>query len=317
MKTVAVCICTYQRDDGLVRLLNEIREQSVPDGWKVQVRVVNNDPGVDRRVFSKLVCEVMPSAIVSFETRQNIAHARNACLALGSADAYAFIDDDERPSVCWLSSLLVRLEDPSIDAVFGPVLGVQGGAAPRWLEKTGAFDKLGPDHDNDIHWNQTRTSSTLVRGSLIGIGGELFDPAFGQSGGSDTELFRRLELGGARFVHERKAFVYEENDPCRCRPRAVVRRRYQAGVVYGRMMFREQSEGALLHVLSRVGWGILELCVGSALMCVGKPAIAFRGICRAVGAVGCWRGRNPEYRVVRYLSKPIVLRASSPCASRC
>ncbi len=303
MKTVAVCICSYQREIGLARLLKGLKGQPTPQGWETQIRVVSNDPDVDRGRFEECVHRVLPEAIVAFEPRQNIAHARNASIALGQADAFAFIDDDECPSERWLFSLLVRLDDPAVDAVFGPVLGVQHGRAPRWLEKTGAFDKLGPDHDGEINWTQTRTSSTLVRGSLMGPDAFLFNPAYGQSGGSDTELFRRMELDGARFVHERKAFVYEENDPARCNLRAVVRRRYQAGVVYGRMMYTDKVAKPAFHVVSRVVWGVAEIGLGSVLVCVGKPEVAFRGLCRAVGAAGCWKGRNPEYTVFRYTPK--------------
>lgn len=303
MKKVAICICSYQREIGLTRLLNGIDGQPTPEGWETEVRVVSNDPDVDQEKFMTCVHRVIPDAIVAFEPRQNIAHARNASIEIGKADAFAFIDDDECPCERWLYSLLVRLEDPDVDAVFGPVLGVQHGQAPRWLEKTGAFDKLGPDHDGQIDWTQTRTSSTLVRGTLLGPDAFEFNPAFGQSGGSDTELFRRIELSGARFVHERKAFVYEVNDPARCCLRAVVRRRYQAGVVYGRMVYTNKLAKPAFHVLSRLAWGVVEMGFGCLLVCIGKPGVAFRGLCRTVGAAGCWKGRNPDYIVFRYAPK--------------
>jgi succinoglycan biosynthesis protein ExoM len=303
MKKAAVCIATCRRDEGLTTLLQELKRQEIPQGWELEVRVVSNDPQVDQRKFVRMVTEILPSAIVSFEHRQNIALARNATIRLGSADAYLFIDDDERPGATWVRSLLYRLNDPEIDAVIGPVLGNQNGRAPHWLEQSGAFDKLGPEHDGSINWCQTRTSSAAIRGDLLGRYGEMFDPEYGRSGGSDTELFKRLEEYGAKFVHERAAFVYEDNDPDRCCWRAVLRRRFKAGAVYGRMQLQGDTQAAAKYLVSRSAYGISLMLAGSIPLILGNPATTFRGACRVVSAIGAWRGRKPGYRVERY--KPV------------
>lgn len=309
MKKAAVCIATCRRNDGLSTLLQELKRQDIPNGWEVEVRVVSNDPQVDQHKFVQMVTEILPNAIIGFEHQQNIALARNATIRLGAADAFLFIDDDERPGATWLRSLLYRLTDPEIDVVIGPVIGNQNGHAPAWLEQSGAFDKLGPDHDGAISWCQTRTSSAAIRGDLLLRSGEMFNEEYGRSGGSDTELFKRLEEKGAKFVHERAAFVFEDNKPDRCCWRAILSRRYKAGVVYGRMQLQNQTAMAAKFLITRSGYGVILMIVGSVPMILGFPAIAFDGACRFVTAIGAWRGRRSSYNVVRY--KPVELSTSS------
>jgi succinoglycan biosynthesis protein ExoM len=310
MKKAAVCIATCHRMHGLRSLLGDLLQQDVPVGWEVEIRVVCNEPDVDQRRFAQSVYSIIPDAIITFESIQNIARARNAAVQLGVADAFLFIDDDERPNPCWLRSLLMRIDNAQIDAVFGPVYGRQSGHAPLWLERAGAFNKLGPNHDGEISWTQTRTSSAAVKGELLGENADLFDPDYGVSGGSDTELFRRLSKKGARFVHERAAFVYEDNDRARCSWVAVLRRRYKAGAVYGRMQLNAKLANAIWYTLSRGLFGAGLLFMGILPLLIGKPRIAFNGACRFVTAIGAWRGKNPGYTVVRYQTNVASQRAA-------
>ncbi|MDF1808869.1 MAG: glycosyltransferase [Phycisphaerales bacterium] len=304
MKKAAVCIATCYRTRGLRSLLEDLAQQEVPVGWKVEIRVVCNEPEVDQRRFAQSVYSIIPEAIITFESMQNIARARNAAIQLGVADAFLFIDDDERPNPCWLRSLLMRIDNTQIDAVFGPVYGRQSGHAPLWLERTGAFNKLGPDHDGEINWTQTRTSSAAVSGDLLGENADLFDPDYGVSGGSDTELFLRLSRKGARFVHERAAFVYEDNEKSRCSWISVLRRRYKAGAVYGRMKFNDKLSNAAWFTLSRGLYGAGVMIGGTLPLVLGKPQMTFNGACRFVIAVGAWRGRSSSYKIIRY--KPVT-----------
>ena len=300
MKHAAICIATYRRPEGLQALLGSLITQQVPDGWKCEVRVVNNDPHADRERWEAAVAEAYPGAVTAFEPRRNIAHARNTAIAIGRADAYLFIDDDEVPAEGWLAALISRLEDA--DAVFGPVVGRVPDKAPRWLVRSGVFDKPGPDHDGNIGWNLTRTSSTAVSGRWIGLADRWFAADYGTSGGSDVEFFRRIAGEGARFVHERRALVYEDVEPDRCTWKAVLRRRYRAGAVHGRME-RAQSQ-SIRHLLAikRVVAGAGFCIAGLVPLCCGRPGVFFHGICKAAVGVGAWRGHNNQYRVTRYPS---------------
>ena len=321
MKHAAICIATYKRQDGLIRLLEALKEQTLPHGWSSEVRVVNNDPEANHGTFTAMLLSVDPDARISFEPRRNIAHARNTALAMGRADAFVFIDDDEIPTAGWLECLLKRLHDA--DAVFGPVVGRVVQDTPGWLVRSGAFDKPGPNHDGPIDWRGTRTSSTAVRGEWIGRGTRFFDPEYGTSGGSDTEFFRRIESQGARFVHERGALVYEDSEPERCRWKAVVLRRFRAGAVYGRM---EQDIGNLARwwrLVTRTGAASARLVAALPVALAARPEHAFNALCRFAIAYGAWRGHDSSYRVTRYPAKSPTGSPKStatgglPCVSPC
>ena len=321
MKLAAICIATYGRPDGLRKLLRALLEQEVPAGWVRDIRVVNNDATLDSCSFESFVYQISPEIRVRTEPRRNIAHARNTAIAMAPADAFVFIDDDELPTAGWLSSLLQRLGDA--DAVFGPVAGRPAASTAAWLIRSGAFDKPGPDHDGSIDWRSTRTSSTAVRGEWLDESAHLFDPEYGTSGGSDTELFRRLERDGARFVHERQALVYEDIEPDRCTGRAVLLRRYRAGAVFGRMERRRGWFYRWSRAAVRTSAASARMLCSVPGILLGRPEHFFNALCSLVIAIGAWRGHNSAYRVTRYpgsgprgAARGLAARRV-PCASPC
>ena len=309
-RAAAICIATYRRPDGLAKLLRALAAQPVPAGWSVEVRVVSNDASCDPDEFACEVRAIVPGARTSVEARRNIAHARNSAISMGAADAFLFIDDDEIPTSGWLNALLARMGDA--DAAFGPVVGRPTADTPRWLVRSGAFDKPGPDHDGRIGWTGSRTSSTAVRGAWFTPGTRWFDPDYGISGGSDVEFFKRLAGAGATLVHERRALVYEDVEANRCTWRAVLKRRYRAGAVLGRMERPSRTrplDHAVrgLRLLKRVAFGSLIALAGVASLPVRGPGVLFQGVCRVAVGLGAFRGFNHGYRVVRYAAAPAAI----------
>ncbi len=300
MKSAAICIATYRRPEGLARLLNALAALEMPDGWRIETRVVDNDPDGDALAFRQAVHQADLLVRTASEPRRNIAHARNTAIAMGPADAFLFIDDDEVPSAGWLRALLERFDAGDADAIIGPVIGRVPTHTPRWLVRSGAFDKPGPNHDGPVTWRIGRTSSTLVGSAFIGRAGLWFDPAYGTSGGSDTDFFRRAHERGARLVHERRAFAYEDIEPDRCTLQAVLRRRYRAGVVFGRMNRAPSQFGRVMGLIKRVTLGVTEALSGVAAAPLIGPRLAFRGICRCAVGIGAFRGFNVGYTVERY-----------------
>lgn len=300
MKSAAICIATYRRPTGLSQLLTALASLEVPERWHVETRVVNNDPEGNPVAFRQSVHRTDILVRTASEPRRNIAHARNTAIAMGHADVYVFIDDDEIPSAGWLQALLQRFDQGDADAVIGPVIGRVPDTTPRWLVRTGVFDKPGPNHDGPVSWKVGRTSSTLVSAEFIGRDGLWFDPAYGTSGGSDTDFFRRAYQHGARLVHERRAFVYEDIEPDRCTWQAVLRRRYRAGVVFGRMNRASSQLGRVMGLVKRITIGGVEAVIGAAAAPLIGPGLGFRGICRCAVGLGAFRGFDVDYTVERY-----------------
>ena len=313
MKTIAVCIATYQRPVGLDRLLTALFDQQAPPGWCTEVRVVNNDPECNYSEWAADLKQTFQGVMTKAEPRRNIACARNTGIAMAPADAFAFIDDDEVPSAGWMEALVLGLQ--TADAVFGPVVGRVPDCTPAWLMKSGAFDKLGPDDPGPIHWTQTRTSSTAIWARWIGRGDRWFAPEYGNSGGSDVEFFRRIALQGAKFVHAHRALVYEDVEPERCNWQSVLRRRYRAGAVLGRMHAHDSQFTRWAQLVKRVAAGTAIGLLGFPEFATGRPARSFHGLCKATVGVGAWRGHNRRYTVTRYHAKSLNLIGGTSCAS--
>ena len=123
-QSIAICIATYQRPELLDALLQSLSRCTLPSGHAVEVRIIDNDAegSARERVESfRTVASQFSKVHYTIEPRQNIAHARNRAIEMGSADAYVFVDDDETVRQDWLVELVACAERHQADAVFGPV----------------------------------------------------------------------------------------------------------------------------------------------------------------------------------------------------
>lgn len=296
MKTAAICIATYRRPQGLQALLRSLANQQCPEGWNVEIRVVNNDANATDD-WDTIVKQICPNARTYIERRRNIALARNTAVAMGWADAYLFIDDDEIASENWIDALLSRYDDA--DAVIGPVRGRPAQGTPAWLTRSGAFDKPGPDHDQRIDWTTARTSSASVRGDVFRYMNLWFNPAYGITGGSDAEFFKRLSERAGTIVHERRAHVAENIEKQRCNWKAVLARRYKAGVNFGKMT-QEQPLNRWAKLIARCSYAATTTAVAAPAALLGHPDQCFRGLSRFATALGIFKSANQTYNVTRY-----------------
>ncbi|CAA0126141.1 Putative mycofactocin biosynthesis glycosyltransferase MftF [Halioglobus japonicus] len=212
--SLAVCICTFMRPDGLRRLLNGLELQifSVTPQPGVQIIVVDNSPDGSARA----ACESHQSRWslrYLHEPRPGISYARNTALAavLPGTDFIAMIDDDEVPAPDWLDQLLHAQARSDADVVVGLAKPIFPPQTPEWVATSGLFvkpenwqslEELDPDPP-------AATCNVLVRAELLGPTGVTFDPALALSGGEDKLLFQSLKLSGYRFAWAAAARVDE------------------------------------------------------------------------------------------------------------
>ncbi|MEO0481951.1 MAG: glycosyltransferase family 2 protein [Planctomycetota bacterium] len=264
---VAVCIATYRRPTELRKLLETVGGQILPEHYELQIRVVDNDAdGSAREVVD---AASLPPAVRSrltyvIETERGIAEARNRALDIGPAEFYVFVDDDEWVEERWLESLLETAEHHRGDVVLGPVTGILPSGAPKWMERGGFFNKETGQTGTILDWTGTRTSNTLVRGTWMVADAPAaktpamrFDRSFSRSGGSDCELFRRMEDLGAKFVACEEARVFEFVEPERASLGWLTKRFYRTGLVYHRIAHDQNPTLRLLKRLLRISYTTL------------------------------------------------------------
>jgi glycosyltransferase involved in cell wall biosynthesis len=231
---ISVCICTFRRPDLLARLLDALSAQVVSPGFSFDVVVVDND---ERRTAETTVrtfaCRSTVPITYDCEPERNISLTRNRAVRDASGDLIAFIDDDEYPAPDWLSRLHTTLTTSGADGVLGPVVADFPPGAPRWLERARVFDRRRLATGARIAEGDARTGNVLLRRSLFRNHECWFDPAFGRTGGEDSDFFARQWQRGAVFVWCDEAAVRETVPPERWTASFHIKRLLRAGTLDG------------------------------------------------------------------------------------
>lgn len=258
---IALCVCTCDRDAGLAALLEALAAQ---DGLaelasRASLVVVDDSRSAGR---APELCERFARSsglsvrYVRVQAR-NVALARNAAIRqAGDAELVVFVDDDELPARDWLARLLERFESSGADIVLGPVLPLYGDDCPAWLRQGGYLDihpeKIGVAQPGSLFVGGGSGNMLAARRVFETLGEEPFDPRFGRSGGSDSDLFARSRVAGFRIVGAPAALCHTPIPPQRATRRYLLRFAFSGGCNSTRTLLalaRRSPEGRR-HVLS-------------------------------------------------------------------
>jgi glycosyltransferase involved in cell wall biosynthesis len=290
LTTLAVCIATYCRPEGLSSLLAALAEQLPTPTCDWRIVVVDNDPsGSAAVVVNQWKPRLTRDVHFDIEPQRGIAYARNRCIRrAGSVDWIVFIDDDEVPPPGWLLSLLEAQRRFGADVVIGPVVGhFEPGGRP-WLRNLPHFQTHSRPAGTVI--GTAATNNTLVARPLLGDAP--FDVDHFNMNQSDNDCFTRLACAGAVIIWSGGepvvAAIPLERQTLRWATRrsrldgrswARIQRRYHAGLwTTARVMMRGTGNFLL-------GGG---LAVSGLLLL--RRGLAARGACRVAKGVGLLGG---------------------------
>lgn len=298
--SVDLCIATYRRPAMLARLLAALALQQDAAPTLRLIVIDNDSDGSAWPAVEQARAAGCPPLLYQIEPVQNIALARNRALSLCHAEFIAFIDDDELPCAGWLSALLDCASRYQADVVFGPVDSVLPPHAPAWTHA--CFRKARLPTGAPVR--SGGAGNVLLRRGVLAAG-DWFDPAFGLTGGEDTDWFHRLHLQGLRLVWCAEAEVSEPVTDVRLQPRWLRRRAFRSGQTYYRVFVRRYRAGAGVVWFSTK---LLQLLGGLALAPLLRVASypAFMALTlRLCGAAGqlsrCLGADNfEEYHARRY-----------------
>ena len=198
------------------------------------------------------------------EPERNIALARNRALSLARGEKLAFIDDDEMASPFWLSTLLAAEKRYAADVVIGRVDAIYPPNAALWLIVADPLSrKWGP---SGTVCTMGSSANALLNRKIIETGNVGFDPAFGRTGGEDTDFFGRLSAAGAKIVVENDAVVREWVSPDRLERAYLCRRAIRAGQSYGAVRLRQLSRaGRLLFMAATLAKALIFSICGTVV----------------------------------------------------
>ncbi len=289
-EVLAVCVCTYRRQEMLARCLDGLRSLRTPQGMTLELRVCDNDVEQSGLKTVKLFSEsqeTFRSVVYTVEGQRNIALARNRCVDLGPASLFAFIDDDEVPDQDWLIELVARRDDLDVDIVIGQVCADFASPPPSWVLRSRVFEKDVSTSLEQTRWQAARTANALVAGEWFCRRGMRFRREYGGTGGEDTDLFRRMVMDGARIGFAPGAVVRERILAIQCRVGWLWRRRWRSGEVYERL----HAGGSLRRFVSRVAVATSRLVIGLPGALFGNPRCALEGalgFATALGGMTVW-----------------------------
>lgn len=244
MPLISICICTFKRPAGLSKVLSSIAMMQRPEGSRIEVLVVDNDPEATARAGVDAARAGYPYELRYFcELRSGVGFARNRCLAEATGDWIAFIDDDEWAEPQWLRDLWQCLQAGPYDGVFGPVLASFETEPPAWLLGSGVYERPRFPTGSKLDWPDCASGNVIFRKQLVAKVGD-FSPLFAVSGAEDSEFFWRCLDAGARFVWCDTAIAQENIPPARMTRAWVRRRAYLAGHNFTRLKAYRQGARA-------------------------------------------------------------------------
>jgi succinoglycan biosynthesis protein ExoM len=281
---VSVCICTYRRPELLARLLDALAVQQGLAG-PYEVIVVDNDRERSAAAVLDAARARHPALglAAACEPRQSIARARNRAVGLARGEWVAFIDDDEEPTTTWLATMYGTARACRADGVVAPVIPRLPPGVAAWVIRGRFLERPRHATGTRVPDDELRTGNLLVRRAvLIGAARSAasedaarpddqegpFDPAYGLSGGEDSDLFGRLAQRGVRFVWCDEAPVHEAVPAQRATLRYLLSLAFAAGQVHAHQRVRAQGTRALPQLLGRGG---AAACIGGVLALVTMP----------------------------------------------
>ena len=215
--TVAVYVCTFQRNDMLGSLIDAVAISASMAKGRAEVGLVVVDDNPDGRAAA-VVTDVDAGTVAAFSLGlhyvyvggRNIAAARNAGLeaALHLADWIAVTDDDCTPASGWITELLGVQQRFDCDAVAGPFVRLAPTGAPRWLVEQPFLDFGEPEIDDGAPTSYAGTGNSLWRSAFLRSHPEIrYRTSLGSLGGEDAVFARQAVSAGLTVRYAANAVV--------------------------------------------------------------------------------------------------------------
>ncbi len=267
-RAVTIAVLTYRRPQDLCASLPLLVHQLSTVSWPGEVLVVDNDPAASARTAVAALRE--PRLRYVHEPTPGIAAARNRALdECRHRQILVFIDDDERPSPRWLSSLLDTYEQTHPTAVVGPVTSEFATDPDPWIVAGGFFRRRAMP--TGAVADVAATNNLLLDVRAVADLQLRFDLRYGLTGGSDNLFTRQLVARGGRLIWCAEAVVIDVVPAQRLTRDWVLRRTFRMGngtALVARDMASTRS-GSVATLIRLLGSGVLRVLAGCARILVG------------------------------------------------
>lgn len=306
MARIIVCIATCNRPQGLRRTLESLAAQQTRHD--LEILVADNDAA--RRegmaVVEKMATQDYRWPIEALLVpERGIPLVRNAlvaaALARPGATHVAMLDDDEAASPGWIDAMADTAGRWGADVVGGAVLREMDSAIAPWAARHPLLAHKQRGQSGPVALVDSTANVLMTASALRAMGQRPFDERMALTGGSDKQLFTRMQRRGFRFAWSEEAVVTELIPASRVTAKWLLMRGYRLGMTD--MMVERFHKGrlrALLGEAPRIAAGFLIGSLGAAAtLDHGKRVERLGKLYRAAGKIAGLAGFHyEEYRKV-------------------
>lgn len=267
-------IITYQRPEGLARLLNALLLQEVSKNLELNILVVDNACEPQIAALSNKIGKRSPFKISYHrEPAKGIVSARNKCVEeflFTNSKYLCFIDDDEWPeNNHWIQTLVDAQSKYKSEIITSHVISVgeveiEGKETPYWATK------LLYGNNNFVEGDLLTifyTNNVLISRKVFEQIKPAFDLRFAMTGASDYHFALKCLNAGFKTYYT-DAPVVEEFPESRATVKWFARRGYRSGIGFTRSHLFESPiykavPYCLIMAVSRFVRGVVSLIYGA------------------------------------------------------
>lgn len=260
--TIAICVATFRRPNGLARLLESLLSLEISD-FQPHLIIADNDPEATGQSIAEDFRNRLPFPVTYVvEPTRGISSVRNRLVkeadALG-AEFIAYVDDDETVDPFWLTELLRVMQDTNASVVGGPVISLFDGDVPMYLQK--CFGHRVAPTGKPV--KRIGTGSVLFRSDMLTQISGPFNVNLNLSGGADSLLSEEILQMGGTLLWSADALAWEYVPASRLSIKWVLRRRFRGGAGESRITKlvhpgRHNLVKNLYHGIGAMGLGTLR-----------------------------------------------------------
>ncbi|WP_150291827.1 glycosyltransferase family 2 protein [Sphingobium estronivorans] len=306
MPKIIVCIATCNRPQGLRRTLDSLAAQQTQH--ELEILVADNDAN---RQEGMAVVEQMASQGYRWPIKallvaeRGIPLVRNALVAAAmarpGATHVAMLDDDEAASPGWIDAMADTATRWRADVVGGAVLREMDSVIAPWAARHPLLAPKRRGRSGSVALVDSTANVLMAATALHAMGDRPFDERMALTGGSDKQLFTRMQRKGFRFAWSEEAVVTELIPASRVTAKWLLMRGYRVGMTD--MMVERFHKGRLRTVLGEAPRIVAGFLVGSlgavATLDRGKRVERLGKLYRAAGKIAGLAGVHyEEYRKV-------------------
>ena len=213
MKLV-ICICTYNRNNSLIKCLRSVNRLCKISNIKIEIIVVDNSIKYSSFKPVKEIKKSLKYKIIQLhEKRRGIVYARNRCLKEAKKidpKFISFFDDDCIVDRFWLKNVFKTKKYTNAEILTGPQISLRKGSSIKseLINYSYFFEKKYKNRINRVNW--AASNNVFLEYDVIKKHNLLFDKTLNKFGiGEDQLFFSTLNGYGHKIYWSKNIKVFE------------------------------------------------------------------------------------------------------------